>query len=1531
MPRLFERGVRGTQVGKGGCLGLAIVRRLCELYGWQVSVAPRPQGGATATLDFHLTRWRASHVPTRTAPCGLPQQWIGLSRPAVVAARVRGCGHAFWAAPEGWPATDRGHERISRGRRNANRRSDAASRGKGDTPFAMGIRSSCARVARRFRSISCHRLPGWLLPVCLIAIAPALAQPSQATSGEASAQYLVDHWTTAHGLPVNGINRVLVSRSGYVWLATFDGLVRFDGHRFTVFRSGPAHPNLPDNRILDLIETAQGELWMLTEGQQLSHFDGRAFHAGEDTAGLAATQFENITADEFGAIWVSWPEGLAMRRMDGSFAPIAGSEALGTIHEVRVVAPGAGWVSAEHGLALIANEQVLRVLDRSDGVPLPVLSSVVDTRGRLWAAGSTQVVRGNPGGPLQLVVGGAKFWRLGAAGDEVFIHGEQDEYTIDVNDVIHHRVRDPSFQGIDRETLVRRDGEGNLWRNRLDRLDYNGTPVFEPPCKINDFSFGADGAIWVATACDGVFELRPRNVFSLAHLDGVQLSSVYSLGQTADGALWISTLNQGIARLAPDGAVSWLRSEHGGFGMGQHVIEIGPQEETWVGSCRVFAHVQCATPEDWPLAVGRGTEIQSIHRSRDGTLWVGGRGLWQQDPSGRWHSMAESSGLASGPIRDRIRAIIEVEDGSLWFATRGRGVLRRSTDGRFRLFTTEDGLFSASIRAMRLDDRQQLWIATEDRGLCRMRNPGAPLPDIQCIDRKQGLWSDSLHQLLFDDAGRMWINSNDGIFAIGIEALDAVIDGRTDRVYPQVYTERDGSPNREGNGGIDNAGIRLADGRMAFPTQGGVALLDPRDLPPPRVEVRAVFESLILPDGRSMVASPEMQLSRRTRNFTLQYTGLAPQLTAPAYFRYRLLPDQGWTDVGGARQISLSNLAPGSRTIELVALGSAGAAGSVAQITVGLPYHVHETPAFRLGVPMLLLLGGVAWVLYLRHQGRMRQRLLERSVAERTVELQGALVTVNEQRDQIERLAQSKARFFANVSHELRTPLALLTGPIDDYVDGRPPSGQLLAAMQRNAHRLERLIGQLLDLERIDARRFPLRPQRLDLVALVQESVTAFRPLAEHEGISLLQNLPDQPTAVCGDSEQLMRVIGNLLSNALKFSPAGGQVKVSLRGTDPDTVELRVDDSGPGVAEAWRSRIFDRFSQMGSEATRRREGAGLGLALCREVAELHGGRLYATDGRLGGAGFVFELPSPARSPLSVATENLAHSVTSTHAEPPEATNAPPGTHPPALPAAAGASGTGAQTLTAPEHADTRPLVLLAEDNPDLRAYLAGVLAEHYRVVAAADGQIALEQARSEPPDLVVTDLMMPNLDGLGLAAAMRKEVALAGVPIVFLTARASDSDRAAGLAGGADYYLTKPFDSRVLLAQLGAALRACHRLREHYASQSGSAVAAKPARSTFVAHLERAFAAHAHDPEFGVPALAVAMHMSESALRRHCRDECNASPGELLRRFRLERARALLAEGAGTVSEVAYAVGYSSLSAFSRAYRDQFDHAPTQA
>lgn len=1337
---------------------------------------------------------------------------------------------------------------------------------------------------------------------------------------QAAPPFLIERWTTADGLPVNGVNQVHVGRSGHLWLITFDGLVRFDGHRFTTFVSG-RHPGLPGNRLVHLAETADGLLWVLNDTGQLSSFDGERFREHGRADGLPSERLFSLQVDGEGVLWAYTYGGAARRAADGRFEAFSDDPRLGLVGFVDRAPDGALWAASTTGVHRFEGGRRVRSYGAAEGAPEPTFYFAWDARGRLWLPGQDFVARLEHDGSLRRIIDDTGAARVETAGDLVAILGGTVDFTQTGDGPLQRRERGPGLRIANRERLLGRAPDGSLWRNRVDALERDGETVFASSCSIADFDFDASAQVWIASTCEGLVRLRPRRIDALTEVGGERLGSVYGLAESAEGDLWIATVDRGVAVQRRDGTSRWLRGSPALTMASRKPVWIGADGETWIGGCRVEAGDRCEPPSGLPPALARSNEIQALHRARDGSFWIGGRSLWQRTPSGEWRPLPAAAGLHDDEA-GQVRVVAEDPHGTLWFGTRGRGLLRRDARGELRRFSRAEGLASESIRALRQDRDGALWIGTEDRGLCRMLDPASAAPRIACLGRERGLWSDSLHQLIFDDDGRLWINSNHGVFALRRAALEAVLDGRAERVHPQVYTERDGLPDREGNGGVSDAGIRLRDGRIAFPTVRGIALFDPRELQPAAAPARAVFESLELPSGQSLAAAARVALERGERSFVLRYTGLTAALTAPLYFRYRLLPDSGWIELGESRQLSLSRLPAGEHVLELQAFDSSGEPGPPARITLELPPFFHETTAFRIALPALLAALFALWLLRQRRLALVRRQQLERTVAERTDDLRRALDTVSRQRNEIEELAAGKARFFANISHELRTPLTLISGPLHDAGDESPLAPQTRRLMRANAQRLERLVEQLLDLERIDAGRFPLRPDTGDLAALAQDLVQSFTPLAHRQGIDLAAAAV-APVWLRFDADQIARLLGNLLSNALKFTPRGGRIELALH-EDAQRVCVSVSDDGPGVPPEWRERIFDRFAQVGSEALRSREGAGLGLALCREIAQLHEGRLWVEERAGGGACFVLELPrSTGLQPAPAVRHAQDEPSIRT---PPDAADLP---HP--LASEAGE--------IAEEPPPLRRRVLVAEDHPDLRAYIASILGADYDLLEAADGERALELARSELPDLIVSDVMMPRRDGLAFARALRADAQTAGIPLIFLTARASQEDEIAGLRSGADQYLRKPFDAALLRSHAAAALHAVDRLRRRFEAGAGAPaadVSAGPrlqgtaAEQRFALAVREWIQAHLHEEDASVQRMADALHVSRATLARRYARSAGETPIDALRRQRLERARGLLARAEGNVSEVAYAVGYASLAAFSSAYRERYGHAPSR-
>lgn len=526
-------------------------------------------------------------------------------------------------------------------------------------------------------------------------------------------------------------------------------------------------------------------------------------------------------------------------------------------------------------------------------------------------------------------------------------------------------------------------------------------------------------------------------------------------------------------------------------------------------------------------------------------------------------------------------------------------------------------------------------------------------------------------------------------------------------------------------------------------------------------------------------------------------------------------------------------------------------------------------------------------------------------------------------------LDEKKNRFFADISHELRTPLTLLHGGLEDALDGAfgqvpSPLHQRLEHMREHVNRLRYLTDRLLDLSRLEVTDPDLNPEPRDLAAFLRRLVRAFVPAAERAGVDLdLETTPDAHPCRF-DPGKLQKVFGNLVSNALKFTPAGGEVTVFLtveasreEGPAPDAV-VEVTDTGRGIPDDRQDEVFERFSSFHPHG-KNQPGTGLGLALAHEFTELHDGTisLESTPGR--GSTFTVRLPLPTADanegrkalPERNTPPGRAVAPVLVREEPPEEDVAP--------------SGDGSSDLD-------RPLLLLVDDNAEVRAYLRRHLSSLGSVIESPDGTDGLATVRDAAPDLVLANVVMPELDGLALTRRIRADDDLDRMPILLLTARATAEDAVEGLEAGADDYVRKPFsidELRARVEQLLAARQAWATTETRDDRLLAPEVDATPADEAFLERVTDVIDENLARVGFTVEDLAAGVGVSPRHLQRKVKQLTGCPAGEFVRRYRLECAAELLASDAGSVSEIAYSVGFGTPKTFARHFKKHFDCTPS--
>jgi signal transduction histidine kinase/CheY-like chemotaxis protein/AraC-like DNA-binding protein/ligand-binding sensor domain-containing protein len=662
----------------------------------------------------------------------------------------------------------------------------------------------------------------------------------------------------------------------------------------------------------------------------------------------------------------------------------------------------------------------------------------------------------------------------------------------------------------------------------------------------------------------------------------------------------------------------------------------------------------------------------------------------------------------------------------------------------------------------------------------------------------------------------------------------------------------------------------------------------------------------------------------------------APSFDQPAetQFQYFLEGyDDDWSDWSAAEgRKDYTNLREGRYRIHVRAKNIYNVTGKEATLEVTI-----LPPWYRTWWAYLLYSLAAVFVVRAIVQWRLRQlsrekNILEQIVSDRTKELAHKNVQLEEQAQELLTLDTLKSRFFANISHEFRTPLTLILGPLEQYFASRGekmPGEAALSMMYRNSKRLHQLIDQLLYITKLESGYTRLIVVQDDIHHFIKTILSGFDALADQKKITYHYSIPEGTSSLFFDADKLEKILYNLLSNAFKFTREDGAITVTLACSpdgrvftspgDPAAqwIQITVQDSGIGIPEAGLPKIFDRFYQVDASDTSEFSGTGIGLSLVKELVKLYGGTIGVTSKMGEGSCFTVTLPVSKYSlPQHEVTDNTSFSRTVID----------PDLLPPTE------EYDVDEEIPEEENPDGKITVLIAEDNPDMRQYIQHNLNDLYNCVTAVNGREGMEKAITLIPDLIIADVMMPEMNGLELCHHLKTDERTSHIPVIMLTAKADLSSRIEGLKTGADDYLSKPFDVEELKLRIRNLIARRDKLRERYRKEvriEPSGVTATSLEEIFLAKIVAIVEDNLAEPDFNVDDFAAKAGISRAQLHRKLKALTGQSSGDFIRSFRLKRAAQLLEKNSDFIAQIGYQVGFSDQSYFTKCFRKQFGMSPS--
>lgn len=1360
------------------------------------------------------------------------------------------------------------------------------------------------------------RLSLCLVRPCWLILIISLIIQTNAQSQQLPEKYPIanqfEHLSVEDGLSNDYVTAVLQDRDGFMWFGTGDGLNKYDGSSFTVFKPNPSQParSFQNGFIMGLCEGDSTQLWAVTKGGGLHEINRKTgvvtphpIQAGQ------ANRWNNqlsVYQDRQHMLWVSTFAGLARYEPAKHHftlypSPIADVPVITVFEDPQQ----RFWVATNQGLFLF---------DRLTGHFSPIL---------------VQELKGRPQPSFQ-------------------------SFYLDPNDVLWLGTASPDYR------LFKLDLRHQPWNLR----PYNPGQQLNPYIYRNTIHRDTAGTIWLGTT-NGLQGIDPATdrVFTYQsnpnQNNGLSSSNAQAVFHDRSGMLWIGTDN-GIDRQAPntnpfatyqvkpnprrismpENRVFAIIKDHRGqlwfnnspalyrlsadqqqldripakmLGpAGQYPNEVTaflPSEKKgiWLGYYGGLYHYDHASGQfaKYPSKIpAQFIAVQYKNRKPHGNIWIGGDGGFASFHT-RTHQYTYYNHQSKNPnsLPDKyVYGLLVSQTGDVWILVHRLGLCRLNPQtGLITRYSagSRGQLSSNDVRTIYEDRDGTIWIGTHRGGLNR-------------FDTKTGLFTTITHQegipgntivgITGDDSGHLWLSTNEGICRL---------NPRTKRIH--TYTVSDGLPS---NNFKQNAVFRYAN-QIIFGSENGIIQFNPDQIRDDTRPFPVYITGLTVMDKPRAIDDSVIRLKHDENLLSISFAALAYEQPRQNRYAYQLAGiNNDWIQNENQTKANFTSLPPGTYRFRVKAANHNGfwTPNEATLQFIILPPWWATWWAYSL---YALVFGGVVWG-YIRFSiNRIRQRQ--------------ELDLNRRQTEQLKALDELKTRFFSNITHEFRTPLSLIIAPVEKMLQENRFDGSMLTLVQRNAEQLLRLINQLMDLAKLEGNHMPIALSQGTITDFIDPIVAVFQRAAEQKGIDFscfMDLIPLHEYRF--DADKWEKILTNLLANALKFTEAGGHVSLTVNplwtAGEMTGVQFQLADSGIGIAPEQLPYIFDRFYQADTSTTRVHEGTGLGLALAHELIQLLGGHITVESRVHSGTTFFWTLP--------------IEPVSNTVAAPPVSTSKAPQltwdvqTRPQFAPAV--------KPLESPNPV---PRILIVEDNDELREFLVAELASSYHVMQAKDGQEGWEITQAELPDMVLTDVMMPRLDGNELCQRIKTHTDTDHIAVVMLTAKTAQDNRLQGLQYGADEYLSKPFNRTELYLRLQNLTTRQQRLVDHYRQrfslpdQSDDGVNSPPDRlpaftaaastNPFLVRIYALLEEHLDDPSISVDWLADQLAMNRKTLYRKVQSLIQLAPADLIRQYRMRKAAELLHAG-HNVSETADLVGFNSPSHFTTVFKETYEQTPTE-